>query len=103
MLWGLFDPSELAVGSLYKVLGIESFTQSLCLKAIPGIYSCNFFGWGDDPGGQGIYVLKVSYFDYPFALDFKVGGWQLAVGGFVARIVDRGSWIDNDTRSATHK
>jgi hypothetical protein len=51
VLLGLFDPSELAVGSLYKVLGIESFTQSLCLKAIPGIYSYNFFGWGDDPGG----------------------------------------------------
>jgi hypothetical protein len=39
-----------ADGALNKVLGIESFTQSLCLKAFPGINSYNFFVSGDDSG-----------------------------------------------------
>jgi hypothetical protein len=55
MLLGFIHPSARADGALKKVLGIESFTQSLCLKAFPGINSCNFFVSGDDSADK-VYV-----------------------------------------------
>jgi len=43
MRYRFIHPSAGADGSLNKVLGIESFTQSLCLKAFPGNNSFSFF------------------------------------------------------------